>query len=71
MELIAQKKQPTLILVHRKQLFDQWLDRIRNFLSILKADRANRGIKKIELEKEVTVAMIQSLTRGDINGTEK
>lgn len=43
LELIARKKQPTLILVHRKQLFDQWIDRIQNFLSVpKKTDRANR-----------------------------
>ncbi|MFR9165111.1 MAG: TOTE conflict system archaeo-eukaryotic primase domain-containing protein [Dysgonomonas sp.] len=66
LELIAQKKQPTLILVHRKQLFDQWVDRIQNFLSIPKKQIGQIGNQKDKSGKEITVAMIQSLTRGDI-----
>lgn len=66
LELIAQKKQPTLILVHRKQLFDQWIDRIQNFLSIPKKQIGQIGNQKDKIGKEVTVAMIQSLTRGDL-----
>lgn len=66
LELIAQKKQPTLILVHRKQLFDQWIDRIQNFLSIPKNQIGQIGNQKDKIGKEVTIAMIQSLTRGDL-----
>jgi superfamily II DNA or RNA helicase len=66
LELIAQKKQPTLILVHRKQLFDQWIDRIQNFLSIPKKQIGQIGNQKDKIGKEITIAMIQSLTRGDL-----
>lgn len=66
LELIAQKKQPTLIIVHRKQLFDQWIDRIQNFLSIPKKQIGQIGNQKDKIGKEITVAMIQSLTRGDL-----
>ncbi len=66
LELIAQKKQPTLILVHRKQLFDQWIERIQNFLSIPKNKIGQIGNQKDKIGKEITVAMIQSLTRGDL-----
>jgi superfamily II DNA or RNA helicase len=66
LELIAQKKQPTLILVHRKQLFDQWIDRIQNFLSIPKNKIGQIGNQKDKIGKEITIAMIQSLTRGDL-----
>jgi len=66
LELIAQKKQPTLILVHRKQLFDQWIDRIQNFLSIPKKQIGQIGNQKDKIGKEITVAMIQSLTRGNL-----
>ena len=38
LEIIAQKRQPALIIVHRKQLFDQWLDRIQNFMKIPKRE---------------------------------
>ncbi|MDD4403698.1 MAG: DEAD/DEAH box helicase [Parabacteroides sp.] len=65
LELIAQKKQPTLILVHRKQLFDQWIERIQNFLSISIKQIGQIGNQKEKIGKEITVAMIQSLTRGD------
>src|SRR5699024_372254 len=34
LELIARKRQPALIVVHRKQLFDQWIERIESFLGI-------------------------------------
>lgn len=67
LELISQKKQPTLILVHRKQLFDQWIDRIQNFLSIPKKQIGQIGNQKDKIGKEVTIAMIQSLTRGDLS----
>ncbi|GAB6012642.1 TOTE conflict system archaeo-eukaryotic primase domain-containing protein [Viscerimonas tarda] len=67
LELIFQKKQPTLILVHRKQLFDQWIDRIQNFLSIPKKQIGQIGNQKDKIGKEVTIAMIQSLTRGDLS----
>lgn len=66
LELIAQKKQPTLILVHRKQLFDQWIDRIQIFLSIPKKQIGQIGNQKDKIGKEITIAMIQSLTRGDL-----
>lgn len=63
LELITQKQQPTLILVHRKQLFDQWIDRIQNFLGIPKDKIGQVGNQKDRIGKEITVAMIQSLAR--------
>ena len=36
LEIVARKQQPALIIVHRKQLFDQWVDRIQSFLGIPK-----------------------------------
>src|SRR3989344_4558932 len=38
LEIIAQRKLPALILVHRKQLLDQWIERIQSFLEIPKKD---------------------------------
>lgn len=63
LELIARKRQPTLILVHRKQLFDQWMDRIQSFLRIPKDKIGQIGNQKNKIGKEITIAMIQSLTR--------
>lgn len=63
LEIIARKKQPALILVHRKQLFDQWIDRIQNFLKIPQKDIGQIGNQKFTIGKKITVAMIQSLVR--------
>lgn len=63
LEIIANKKQPALILVHRKQLFDQWLERIQNYLKIPKNEIGQIGNQKNKIGKHITVAMIQSLAR--------
>lgn len=65
LELIAQKRQPALIIVHRKQLFDQWIDRIQSFLKIPKKEIGQIGNQKFKIGKEITVAMIQSLSRSE------
>ena len=62
LELIA-RRQPTLILVHRRQLFDQWMDRIQSFLRIPKDKIGQIGNQKNKIGKEITIAMIQSLAR--------
>ena len=63
LELIVRKRQPTLILVHRRQLFDQWIDRTESFLRIPKDEIGQIGNQKNKIGKEITIAMIQSLTR--------
>lgn len=62
-ELIARKCQPTLILVHRKQIYDQWVERIQDFLGLSKKDIGQISANKKKVSKFVTVAMIQSLMR--------
>lgn len=61
--IIAEKKQPALIIVHRKQLADQWIDRIESFLKIPRKDIGKVIGGKVQPGKLVTVAMIQSLTK--------
>jgi superfamily II DNA or RNA helicase len=65
LEIIAQKRQPALIIVHRQQLFDQWMERIQSFLKIPKHEIGQISNQKFKVGKEITVAMIQSLTRSD------
>ena len=65
LELISQKRQPALIIVHRRQLFDQWIDRIQSFLKIPKKEIGLIGNQKYKVGKEITVAMIQSLSRNE------
>lgn len=57
----AQKKQPALIIVHRRQLFDQWMQTIQSFLGIpnYKIGRISKG--QVDIGEHITVAMIQSL----------
>lgn len=62
-ELIARKCQPALILVHRKQIYDQWVERIQDFLGLSKKDIGQISANKKKVSKFVTVAMIQSLMR--------
>ena len=63
LKIIANKKQPALIIVHRKQLFQQWLERIESFLQIPKNEIGKIGQGKTKIGKSVTVAMVQSLQK--------
>ncbi len=61
LKIIAEKRQPALIIVHRKQLLEQWIERIQTFLGIPKNEIGKIGQGKAKVGKNVTVAMIQSL----------
>lgn len=63
LKIIADKKQPALIIVHRKQLLDQWVERIESFLKIPKNDIGKIGQGKVKVGKQITIAMIQSFTK--------
>ena len=59
--LIAQRRQPALVVVHTKELLDQWIDRIGTFLGI-PADEVGRiGGGKMKVGDKITVALVQSL----------
>lgn len=59
--VIAQKKQPALIIVHRKQIFEQWIERIHSFLGIADAFVGKIASGQFKIGTHVTVAMIQSV----------
>jgi len=61
LEIVARKQQPALIIVHRRQLFDQWVDRIQSFLGIPKFQIGRIEGANFEIGEEITVGMIQSL----------
>jgi superfamily II DNA or RNA helicase len=63
LKIIADKRQPALIIVHRKQLLEQWTERIEAFLSIPKRDIGVIGQGKSKIGKQITVATIQSLPK--------
>ena len=61
LKIIAEKQQAALIIVHRKQLADQWIERIQTFLGIPKNEIGRIGQGKTKIGEKITVAMIQSL----------
>jgi len=63
LQIIAEKKQSALIIVHRKQLLEQWMERIQAFLGIPKSEIGKIGQGKIKIGNAITIAMIQSLTK--------
>ena len=63
LKIIADRQQPTLIIVHRKQLAEQWLERIETFLGIPKHQIGKIGQGKNKPGKQITVATIQSLAK--------
>jgi len=62
-DLIAKLKQPALILVHKKQIFNQWLEKIEHFLNIPKREIGRIASNKKKIGDKITVAMVQSLNR--------
>ncbi len=65
LELIARKAQPALIIVHKKQIFNQWLERIEHFLQIPKREIGQFSSTKKTIKSPITVAMIQSLIKAE------
>ncbi len=61
--IVADKKQPALIVVHRKQLADQWMERIESFLGIAKKEIGMIAGGKIRIGKQITIATIQTLNK--------
>lgn len=63
LKLISEKQQPALIIVHRKQLVEQWTERIQTFLGIPKNEIGKIGQGKSKVGKKITIATIQSLSK--------
>ncbi len=63
LKIIAEKQQPALIIVHRKQLAEQWIERIQSFLGIPKNEIGSIGQGKSKAGKKITIALIQSLSK--------
>ena len=62
--VVAERKVNTLVLVHRKQLLDQWRTRLAEFLELPEAEVGALGGGKRRLTGTIDVALIQSLNRG-------
>jgi superfamily II DNA or RNA helicase/very-short-patch-repair endonuclease len=64
--LIAQRGVNTLVLVHRRQLLDQWIDRLSTFLDLPASSIGRIGGGKSRPTGQVDVAVIQSLVKKDV-----
>lgn len=63
LKIISDKQQPALIIVHRKQLVEQWTERVETFLGIPKNEIGKIGQGKSKVGKKITIATIQSLSK--------
>ncbi|MFZ1954769.1 MAG: DEAD/DEAH box helicase [Desulfobacterales bacterium] len=59
--ILAQRKQPALIIVHTADLARQWSDRIETFLNIPVKEIGRIGGGKKKIGEKITVALVQSL----------
>ena len=61
--MIAARAVPTLVLVHRRQLLDQWAAQLKEFLGLAPGDIGVIGSGKRKPSGRVDIALIQSLCR--------
>jgi superfamily II DNA or RNA helicase len=59
--MIAERKQPTLIITHTKELLNQWTNRIEQFLGIPPNEIGRIGDGERNVGKKITVALVQTL----------
>ena len=59
--ILAQRRQPALIVVHTKDLAAQWVERIETFLGIPSKEVGMIGGGKKVVGQKITVALVQSL----------
>ncbi len=61
--LIAKRRTNTLVLVHRQQLMEQWVERLSGFLAVSGKDIGRLGGGRKKLTGNLDIALIQSLVR--------
>jgi superfamily II DNA or RNA helicase len=54
------------VLVHRRQLMDQWIERLSSFLGLSKKEIGRIGGGNKRANGKLDVALIQSLVRNDV-----
>jgi len=59
--MVVRRRQPTLIIVHTRDLAAQWRQRIETFLGIAADNVGMIGAGKKVVGKEITIALVQSL----------
>jgi superfamily II DNA or RNA helicase len=61
LHMVAARRQPTLVIVHTKDLAFQWVERIHAFLGIAQEQVGMIGAGHKKIGNQITVAMVQSL----------
>ena len=64
--LIAQRRVNTLVLVHRQQLLEQWIERLASFLDVPAKSIGRLGGGRNKLTGILDVALMQSLVRKEV-----
>ncbi|HML73203.1 MAG TPA: DEAD/DEAH box helicase family protein [Anaerohalosphaeraceae bacterium] len=64
--ILAQRKVNTLILVHRRQLQEQWKVRLEQFLDVDSGDIGLIGAGKRKPTRKIDIAIIQSLSKKSV-----
>ena len=65
LHIIAQRRQPTLIIVHTKELLNQWVEQINRYLGVPQEEVGVIGSNKEEI-KPVTVGAVQTLVKRNL-----
>ena len=58
---ISERRQPTLIIVHSKELLNQWIERIEQFLGIPQEEIGIIGNGKRQIGDKITVGIVNSV----------
>jgi superfamily II DNA or RNA helicase len=61
--IIAARKQPALIVVHTRELLNQWKEKIHSFLNIPLDEIGQIGGGKFQIGDKITVAIVNSLSK--------
>ncbi len=61
--VVAARNQPALVVVHTRELLEQWVSRIETFLGIPKPEIGVIGGGKMRIGNRITVALVQSLCK--------
>lgn len=64
--MIASRGVNTLILVHRQQLMEQWIERLSSFLGLSASEIGRLGAGKRKLKGRIDIALLQSMVRKGI-----
>lgn len=68
LSVIAERRQPALVVVHTKELLNQWIDRASSFLDLDRSEFGIIGGGKTQIGDRLTVGMVQTLCKcaGDV-----